>query len=185
VKGTPSPRQLVMGLAICMAWVISSPSVQADAESQSLFTFTPPAGWQRAMGPNGIVYYISPEAQADCRIYVFPPRTVSVDDFQETYDLLFQEKLNALGNMGYLYEGRHEPSFERDIEGFYHIYDQIVLEDDAGDALYYQAKFVAIGEHAQMLEWIGDLKKCAFGAIEAKSSFDTIRLKSTIDNSNH
>jgi len=93
------------------------------------------------------------------------------------YDVLFQERLSAFGNMGYLDESHHKPSFERNNDGSYQMYDQVVLENNAGDALYYQAKFVIKGQHAQMLEWIGDLKKCAYGSIQAKMSFDTIRLK--------
>ena len=176
-----SLRRLILGLAACAAWSLSGAPLLADAESDSPFTFTPPAGWRRAPGPNGMIYYTDPEAAADCRIYVFPPRTVPVDDFRKTYDELFRERLGALGNMGYVYEGRHEPFSAQNGDGLFHIYDQVVLENDAGDALYYQAKFVSVGEHAQMLEWIGDLKKCAFGSIQAKSSFDTVRLKMTSD----
>ena len=175
--GIRSFRQLILGLAICTAWNLSSTPLRADAESESLFTFTPPAGWVRALGPGGIVYYRQPETTADCRIYVFPPRTVSIDDFQEMYDALLQERLSAFGNMGYLHESHHQPSLERNNDGSYQMYDQAALENNDGDALYYQTKFIIKGQHAQMLEWVGDLKKCAFGSIQAKMSFDTIRLK--------
>jgi hypothetical protein len=181
VTSLRSLRRLVLGLATCAAWGLSGAPLRADAEGDSPFTFTPPAGWRRAPGPEGMVYYTDPEAAADCRIYVSPPRTVPVDDFRRMYDELFRERLGALGNMGYVYENHHEPSSEQSDDGLYQIYDQVVVENDAGDALYYQAKFVSKGDHAQMLEWVGDLKRCAFGSIQAKLSFDTIRLKATND----
>ena len=172
-----SLHRLALGLAVCAAWALPGAPLRADAEGDSPFTFTPPAGWRRAPGSNGMVYYTDPEAAADCRIYLSPPRTVSVDDFPKMFEELFRERLSALGNMGYVYEGHHEPSAEQNGDGVFYIYDQIVLENDAGEALYYQAKFVSKGPHAQMLEWVGDLKRCAFGSIQAKSSFDTLRLK--------
>jgi hypothetical protein len=181
--GVASLRQLILGLVICTAWTFSSTLLRADAESDSLFIFTPPAGWTRALGQDGIVYYINPGATANCRIYVSPPQEVSIDEFQERYNLLFDERISALGNMGYLYGSHHDPSFERSHDGSYYIYDQVVLENNEGDAIYYQAKFVNKGQHAQMLEWVGDLKKCAFASIQAKMSFDTVRLKAPSSNS--
>ena len=181
--GVASFRQLILGLSICTACTFSNTPLRADAESDSLFTFTPPIGWRRALGSNEIIHYINPENKANCRISVSPPQAVSIDDFQETYNLLFEEKINAFGDMGYFYDSQHEPSFERNNDGSHQIYSQVVLENNEGDVIYYQAKFISKDEHAQMLEWIGDLKKCAFESIQAKSSFDTVRLKALRSNS--
>jgi hypothetical protein len=166
------------GLALWLAWAAFAPSSQADAVSESPFTFDPPIGWAREVGPDGRVNYHDPESPSNCFIQILPvvPEDLSRADevwLRQYFDAFLRRQMSSFERKGISIPYDVEPSqFERSAPGVYFMYKRFTIPVGV-EGLDHQAMILLKNGSLQRLFSFIDIGRCRRGSTAATRFFET------------